>query len=36
MAYSNSIGLAQKFVPLLDEVYKASARTSVLDVPALM
>lgn len=34
MAYSNSIGLAQKFVPLLDEVYKASARTSVLDVPA--
>lgn len=28
---ANSIGLAQKYVPLLDEVYKASAKTAFLD-----
>lgn len=27
----NTIGLAAKYIPLLDEVYKASAKTSVLD-----
>lgn len=28
---ANTIALAEKYLPLLDEVYKASARTSVLD-----
>ena len=28
---SNSIALAQKFVPMLDEVYKAASKTSILD-----
>lgn len=27
----NSIALAQKYVPILDEVYKYSAKTSILD-----
>lgn len=31
MAINNVIALAQKYVPLLDEVYKAAAKTSVLD-----
>lgn len=28
---ANSIALAQKYLPILDEVYKASAKTSILD-----
>lgn len=28
---ANSIALAQKFVPMLDEVYKAASKTSILD-----
>ena len=31
MAYNNSVALASKYVPILDDVYKASARFSVLD-----
>ena len=31
---ANSIALAKKYVPLLDEVYKAAAKTSILDAPA--
>lgn len=31
MAFNNSITLAQSYLPILDEVYKASSRTSVLD-----
>ena len=27
----NTIALAQKYLPLLDEVYKASSRTAILD-----
>ena len=30
-AVNNNIALAQKFLPLLDEVYKTSSRTSILD-----
>lgn len=30
---ANTIGLAKKYLPLLDEVYKMSAKTSVLDAP---
>lgn len=29
----NSIGLAKKYIPLLDEVYKVAAKTSFLDAP---
>ena len=28
---ANTIALAQKYLPLLDEVYKASSRTAILD-----
>ena len=28
---ANSIALAQQYLPILDEVYKASAKTSILD-----
>lgn len=31
-AVSNSIGLASQYLPILDEVYKASSRTAILDV----
>lgn len=31
MAYANSIALAQKYLPILDEVYKAESKTSILD-----
>lgn len=31
-AVSNSIGLAQKYLPILDGVYKTSARSSILDM----
>ena len=31
MSYSNSIALASKYVPILDDIYKANARFSVLD-----
>lgn len=34
MAFSNSIVLAQKYAPLLDEVYKKASLTSVLENPA--
>lgn len=30
---SNSIALAQKYLPILDEIYKEGAKTSVLDTP---
>ena len=28
---ANSIALAQKYLPMLDEVYKASAKSAILD-----
>ena len=28
---SNSIALAQKYLPLIDEVYKAASKTAILD-----
>ena len=31
MAFANSIQLAQTYLPMLDEVYKASSRTAILD-----
>ena len=31
MAYNNSIALATKYLPILDEVYKAESKSSVLD-----
>lgn len=31
---ANNIALAKKYVPILDEVYKMAAKTSVLDAPA--
>lgn len=31
MAYNNSIALATRYLPILDEVYKQSAKTSILD-----
>lgn len=31
MAYNNSIALATKYLPILDEVYKAESKTAVLD-----
>lgn len=31
---ANNIALAEKFVPLLDEVYKAASKSSILDTPA--
>lgn len=30
---ANSIGLAKKYIPLLDEVYKSAAKTAFLDAP---
>lgn len=30
---SNSIALAQKYLPILDEIYKEGAKTSILDTP---
>lgn len=30
---ANSIALAKKYIPLLDEVYKAAAKSSILDAP---
>lgn len=33
MAYSNTINLAEQFVPLLDEKYKAESKTAMLDTP---
>lgn len=32
---ANTIALAQKYLPLLDEVYKAESKTSILDVNAM-
>ena len=32
---SNSIALAQKYLPLLDEVYKAESKTAILDTSAM-
>lgn len=31
MAYNNSVALAQKYVPILDGIYKAESKFSVLD-----
>lgn len=31
MAYNNSIGLATRYLPILDEVYKAASKTAILD-----
>lgn len=31
MAYNNNIALAESFLPILDEVYKASSKTAILD-----
>ena len=31
MAFNNSIALAEQFLPVLDDVYKAAAKTSILD-----
>lgn len=31
MSYANSISLASKYVPILDDIYKANARFSILD-----
>lgn len=31
MAYNNSIALAEKYVPVMDEIYKAAAKTSILE-----
>lgn len=33
MAYANSIDLALRYLPMLDEVYKASSRSAILDAP---
>ena len=33
MAFANNIALAQRYLPMLDEVYKDSSRTVVLDNP---
>lgn len=33
---ANTIALAKKYLPLLDEVYKMSAKTSVLDAPSAL
>ena len=33
MSYANSIALATRYLPLLDEVYKRSSRSAVLDSP---
>lgn len=33
MAFANSITLAQRYLPLLDEVYKVNSRTAILDNP---
>ena len=30
---SNSIALAQKYLPILDEIYKEGSKTSILDTP---
>ena len=30
-AISNSIGLASRYLPILDEIYKASSKTAILD-----
>lgn len=35
MAFNNSIELAQKYLPILDEVYKKASLTSVLDATAV-
>lgn len=32
MAYANSIGLAQQYLPVLDEIYKAESKTAILDM----
>lgn len=34
MAFNNSIALVTRYLPMLDEVYKVSARTAVLDDPS--
>lgn len=31
MAYNNTFELAQSFLPILDEVYRASSKTAILD-----
>ena len=31
---SNSVALAEKYVPILDEIYKEGSKTSILDTPA--
>lgn len=33
MSYPNSIALANRYLPMLDEVYKASSRSAILDNP---
>ena len=33
MSFANSIALAQRYLPMLDEVYKVNSRTAVLDNP---
>ena len=33
MAFNNTIALAQRYLPLLDEVYKYSSRSAILDNP---
>lgn len=33
MSFANSISLAQRYLPMLDEVYKDTARTVILDNP---
>ena len=33
MAYANSIALATRYLPLLDEVYKKASRSAILDNP---
>lgn len=30
----NSIALAEKYLPILDEIYKANSKSAILDVPA--
>ena len=32
MPYANSIGLAQQYLPVLDDIYKAESKTSILDM----
>ena len=32
MAYNNSIALATRYLPILDEAYKAGAKSSILDI----